>query len=123
MNREEEIGAFTVGDRRAFGQRHEVVGAARQDHVDARHLLEQFLDPHRDVEHELRFGNAFPFRTRVVTAMTGVDDDARHAEPELPRDREAASRRDSRQRRAWQRRRRCRRRGWHDASSRHFARG
>ena len=51
---------------------------------------QQLLQPQRDVEHQLRFIESLHLRARVVPAMAGVDDDARDAEPELPRQRESA---------------------------------
>ena len=90
MDREKQVGTLAVGDRGALRQRHELVGAAREDHVDARHLQQQRLEPKRDVEHEVGLGDAFALRARVVAAVAGIDDDPIDAEPELPRHRKAA---------------------------------
>ena len=54
VNRQEEVGALAVRDRRALLERDEDVGLARHHHFDAGLLLEQLLQPQRDVEHELR---------------------------------------------------------------------
>ena len=86
MNRQEEVGPFAVGDGRALLQGKELVGAPRQDHVDARHLGEQLLEPQRNIEDDLRFGGASHHPARIVSAVAGIDHDSRYAQPELPRD-------------------------------------
>ena len=90
MNRQEQVRAFAVGDRRALLERDEVVGAAGQDDLDAGNLLEQLLETQRDVEHELRFAHALALGAGIVAAVPGIDHDPRDAEAELTRHREAA---------------------------------
>ena len=90
VNRQEQVRGFAVGDRRARRQRHEVVGAPCQDHVPPWLLLQQLLEAQRDVEHQLGLGHAVAHGAGIVPAVAGVDHDARDAEAELARDREAA---------------------------------
>ena len=45
VNREKQVRAFAVGDRRPFLERHELVGPARQNDLDSALLLEQLLEP------------------------------------------------------------------------------
>ncbi len=47
-------------------------------------LASSFFDAQRDVEHELGFVDAVGARAWIVAAVSGVDDDARDAEAELP---------------------------------------
>ena len=58
VDREEQIRAFAVGDRGPLLERNEDVGVAGHDHLDAGLLLEQLLQPQRDVEHQLRLVDA-----------------------------------------------------------------
>ncbi len=99
VNRQEQIRVLAIGERRAVRQRDEFVGAPGEDHFDAVHFLQQLLDAQRDVQHELRFGDAFALRAWVAAAVPWVDDDARDAESELARHRETACGR--RGRRLW----------------------
>ena len=92
MDRQEQIRAFAVRDRGPLLERHEHVGVARHHDLHARLLLEQLLQPQRDVERQFRLVDAVALRARIVAAVAGVDDDARHAQPELPRERELAVR-------------------------------
>ena len=87
--------------RSSSGMKTSVV--ARHHDLDAGLLLEQLLQPQRDVEHELRFVDAVAVRAGIVAAVAGVDDDARDAEPELPRERELAVRVGERHRRRGER--------------------
>jgi hypothetical protein len=132
VNRQEQIRALAIRDCRPLGQRDEFIGPARQDHLDALGLLQQLLDSQRDVENQLRFGHVFPRRARIVAAVPGVDDDPRHAEPQLTGHREAAVQVPRRRRRTFDgappedRRRRVdavaaerRRRGFRDLLARH----
>ena len=70
-------------------QRDEVIRPPGQDHFDARLFLQQFFQPLCDVEHELRFAHAVPRRARIVAPVPWIDDDARHTESQLARNREA----------------------------------
>ena len=45
-------------------ERDEHVGAARQHHLDAGLLQQQLLEPQRDVEHEVGFGQVLSPRAR-----------------------------------------------------------
>ena len=92
VDREEQIGSLAIGDRGALFERDEHVAAARHHHLDARLLFEQLLDAQRDVERQLGFDDPVALRARIVAAVAGVDDDARHAQPELARQRELAVR-------------------------------
>ena len=85
VNREKQIGALAVGDRRPFLKRHELVCGARENHLDPVHLFEQLLKAQRDVEDQLRFGHALALRTGIVAAVSGIDHDPRYTEPELSR--------------------------------------
>ena len=77
MNREEQIGAGTIGHCRALLERDEDVGAARHDHLDARLVLQQLLEPQRDVEHDLGLRRvAHAGDAWVMAAVARVDDDA-----------------------------------------------
>ena len=69
VNREKQIRALAVGDRRALLERDEVVRAAREDDVESRLCLEQLLQPQRDVEHELGLVDAVGLRARIVAAV------------------------------------------------------
>ena len=79
----EEIGARTVGHVGAFFQRDVGVAPAGHDDVHAGLLAQQHLQPLRDVQHQASLGEALDHRSRVVPSMAGVDDHARHAEPQL----------------------------------------
>ena len=87
VNRQKEIRPLAVGDGRPLRQRHEVVGAPRQNHLGTRHLLKEFLDAQRDIEHERRLADRLARGAWIVASMTRIDDDAGHAQPELPRHR------------------------------------
>ncbi len=58
-------------------------GAAGQHDFDARLLLQQLLEPQRDIERQVGFVEAARLRTGVVAAVPGIDHDARDAETEL----------------------------------------
>ena len=53
-------------------------------------FLKQLLESKRDVEHELGLRDAFALRARIVTAVSGIDDDPRNTQSELTRHRESA---------------------------------
>ena len=84
MNRQENVGAGAVGDLGAFFERYERVGAPRLDDFDAGLPQQQLFEPERHVQRELGFGESLGLGAGVVAAVTGVDDDPRNPEPELP---------------------------------------
>ena len=51
--------------------------------------MQQLLEPQRDIEHQRRFDQALAEHAGIVAAMARIDHDARHAETQLPRNREA----------------------------------
>jgi len=75
VNREEKIPLLRVGDRRSFRQGDELVGAAREDHLDAWNLLQQLFEAERDIEHELGFGDAFALGAGIVSSVPWIDHD------------------------------------------------
>ena len=91
MDGQEQIGVLAIRDRRSFLERDELVRAARQHDFDARRLLEQLLEPQRDVEHQFRFGDAVGDGAGVVAAVAGIDDDLRDAQAELTGERVVAA--------------------------------
>src|SRR5262245_55959729 len=86
VNREEQVVASAICVGGPSYEPDELVGAPRQNHVDARRLLAQLFEPQRHVAHQLRFDDAAASRARIVAAMAGIDDDPRDAEPELSGD-------------------------------------
>ena len=46
-------------------------------------LLEQFLEPKRNIEDEVGFAEAVVHRAGIVAAMAGIDHDASDAQAEL----------------------------------------
>ncbi len=90
VNRQEQVGVLAIGDRGSLLERNVNVGAAGQHDLDAELLLQQLLEAQRDIERQRRFGEALGDRARIAAAVAGIDDDARHAQSELPRDRESA---------------------------------
>ena len=90
MNGQEEICAFAVRDGGSLLERHEVIAPPRQDHFGPRQLREQGLETERDVQHERGLRHAFPHGAGIVAAVSRIDHDPRHAEPELTRHGEAA---------------------------------
>ena len=84
VNRQKEVSAGLIRDLRSLLERDERARAARQNHLDAGLRSQQLLQLERDIQHELGFGEALRPGARIVPAMAGVDDDAPHAEPELP---------------------------------------
>ena len=84
MNREEQVGAGAVGDRRSLLERDERVRATGHDHLDAG-ILQERLQTKRHVEDEVGLLDATGLGAGIVTAVASVDHDARHAETELPR--------------------------------------
>ncbi len=69
----------------------ELVGAPGQDHFHAGLLRQQFLEPQRDVQRQGRLRVARSLGAGVTPAVPRVDDDAAHAQAELPRHRESAA--------------------------------
>ena len=90
VNRQEQVGPLAIGDRRPLLQRNEHVGVAGHDHLHTGLLLQQRLQPQRDVQRQLGFVDAVALRARIVPAVAGVDDDARHTQAELSRQGELA---------------------------------
>jgi len=74
---------LAVRNRRALLERDEFVRAARQYDFNAWHLFEQRLQSQRNVQHQLRFGDAVRNGARVVTAVSRVDDDLCDAQAKL----------------------------------------
>jgi hypothetical protein len=90
MNREEHVGVLAIGDLGSFLERHVDVRPSREDDIDALVSLQELFQPQRDVEHQRGFVQPLPKHAGIVTAMARIDHDARYAQPELARDREAA---------------------------------
>ena len=84
MNGEEEIRAFTIGDRRALFQRNELVTLPREHDLDTRLILQELLQPEGHIEHQFRFGDPVCLRAWIVPAVPGVDDNPRDSEAQLP---------------------------------------
>ena len=89
MNREEQVRGFAVRNRGALFQRNEDVGIPRHHHLDPRLIVEQLRDAQRHVEDQFCFLIAVPVRAGIVAAVAGVDDNPRHPQAELTRDRES----------------------------------
>ena len=62
------------------------VGAPRQHHLDSWFLRQHLLESQGDIQRQLRFGETLCRRSRILPAMSGVDDDARDAQSELTGD-------------------------------------
>jgi len=76
VDRQEQIGAGAVGNRRALLELDELVGVAGERDFDARLLLEQIAQAEGHVQHELRLVHAIAASAGVVAAMPGIEDDA-----------------------------------------------
>ena len=84
VDREEEVGALRVGDRRPLLEGDEAVRRARHHDLGSQLLAHEPLHPQGDVEHDvLLLYAAGPDRARIVAAVAGVDHDAPRAEAEL----------------------------------------
>ena len=90
VQREEEIAARGVRERRALLERQVDVPVAGENRLVARRL-QQVAHAQREIERHVLFLEAADAdRPGVVRAVAGVDDHAAHAQPELSRQRRLA---------------------------------
>ena len=80
---EEQVGTHSVGQLGAGAERHVGVAATRQDDFDSGLGRKTRLEAQGHVEDERRLGQLASPRAGVVAPVPRVDDDPRHAEPEL----------------------------------------
>ena len=85
MDGQEQVRPLAIGDRRSFLEGHEGIDASREHDFESVLLRQELFQPKGDIEYQVGLGESFGLGTRIVSAVSGIDHDARHPEPELPR--------------------------------------
>ena len=83
MDRQEQVRTLAIRDRGPLLERDEHIRAACHHDLNSRLLLQQARQALGDIQRQLRLREAVALRPGIVATVPGVDDDARHAEPEL----------------------------------------